>query len=233
MKVLITGASKGIGAAIAEKFAQKGYDLALCARNLSDLERFANALKAKYVNIKILTRSVDCAKSDDVKAFIHQIKNDFGQIDILVNNAGIYTQGTILNTKLEDYTQMLNANFFAAIELTQAFVPDMITKKSGHVINITSITTKKLLVHAGAYAVSKAAMQSFTDNLREEVQQTGVRVTAIIPGATFTYSWLGTDIPEERFISATDIADAVLAAVNCSTGANMDEVIIRPTLGEI
>lgn len=233
MKVLITGASKGIGAAIATKFAQNGFDLALCARNLLDLNRFSDSLLLQYPGIKILTASVDCADTNQISSFIDHIKKEFGEIDILVNNAGIYTQGSVLQSDLKDYQQMFMANVLAAIQFSQAFVPQMIKNKMGHVINITSIATRKLLVNAGAYAVSKAAMQSFTDNLREEVQHTGVRVTAIVPGATLTNSWAGTTLPEERFISANDIAEAVFAAVSTSTGANFDEIVIRPKLGEI
>lgn len=232
-RVVITGGTKGIGWAIANAFAAEGYDIALCARTKIDLDHRETALLAVYPDIDVLTKVVDMSKKDEVKQFGEYISKNWGYTDILVNNAGFFVPGEISNEPDGNLESQMETNLYSAYHLTRGLLPQMIERKSGQIINICSIASKIAYPNGGSYSISKFAMLGFTKVLREEMKEKGIRVTAILPGATWSDSWKDVDLPEDRLMQARDIAKTVVNTALLSETAVVEEVIIRPQLGDL
>ena len=233
MNIIITGASKGIGRAIAVLMASKGYHLALCARNYDDLLQLKNELQLRYPNIKIYIQAVDCAKKVDVLSFAAEAVQYFGNIDVLVNNAGVFKPANILDEADDALQQHIDVNLYAPYYLYKTVGKLMRDRKAGTIINICSVASKEIIVGAGSYCVTKSALLSLNHIMREELKAHDVKVTAILPGSTFTSSWEGVEIPQEEFVQAEDIAVTVNSVLMMSKGANVDEITVRPLHGQI
>ena len=232
-RVVITGGTKGIGWAIANAFAAEGFDIALCSRTKSDLDHRETALLAVYPDIDVLTKVVDMSQKDEVKDFGDFITKHWGHADILVNNAGFFAPGEISNEPDGILESQMDINLYSAYNLTRKLLPKMKERKSGQIINICSIASKIAYPNGGSYSISKFAMLGFTKVLREEMKDKGIRVTAILPGATWSDSWKGAELPEDRIMQARDIAKTVVATALLSPNAVVEEVIIRPQLGDL
>lgn len=230
--VVITGGSKGIGLAIARVFAKAGKDLAICARNLSELEKVKNNLESEF-SIKCYVQSVDMSVKEDVLKFADYVLKNVGEIEVLVNNAGVFIPGQIHQEEDGALDTMINTNLYSAYNITRALIPSMISRKDGHVINICSIASVTPYENGGSYSISKYAMYGMTKVLREEMKEHGVRVTAILPGATWSDSWSGVDLPEERLVKPEDIAAVVFNAYTLSKQAVVEEIVVRPQLGDL
>ncbi len=232
MKIIITGATKGIGRAIAEKFASEGFDLAVCARTEADLASFKKEIQEKY-KVEVLTRATDMSSKTDVQAFAEFVKKHWEEVDVLVNNAGIFIPGEI--SKEEDglLEQQIETNLYSAYHFTRAMLPVMLKKGSGHIFNMCSIASFMSYPNGGSYSISKFAMLGFSKVLREEMKTKGIKVTAIMPGATWSDSWAGADFPASRLMEANDIAIAVWSAWQMSPSAVVEEIVVRPQLGDL
>jgi short-subunit dehydrogenase len=169
----------------------------------------------------------------EVKAFGAFVLGLKRQIDILVNNAGFFVPGDISTEPDGAFERTMYANIFSAYYMTRSILPAMKTLKSGHIFNMCSIASIKAYANGGSYAISKFALLGFSKCLREELKSFGIRVTAILPGPTMTASWDGIDLPESRFMKVEDVADSVYAAYSLSTRSVVEEIIIRPQLGDI
>ena len=233
MKIVITGATKGIGRAIAEKFAAQGFDLAICSRNNEDLKAFKKGLQSKNAGINVLIKVADMRKKKDVLAFADFIKKNWEEVDVLVNNAGLFIPGEI--TKEDDgaLEMMIETNLYSAYRLSRALLPIMVKKGNGHVFNMCSIASLIAYPNGGSYSISKFALLGFSKVLREELKDKGIKVTSIMPGATWSNSWAGVDLPEDRLIQANDIAIAVWSAWQMSPAAVVEDIVIRPQLGDL
>lgn len=227
MNAIITGATKGIGKAIALKLAQNGYSLAVCARNKADLESLTLELEV-YGN-QVFAVVADCGCKAEVLDFASKAKQIFSKVDVLVNNVGVFIPGNLLDEEDEVFEQQINVNLNSTYYLSKYFGKIMRLQQSGHIFNICSIASIETLENAGSYGVTKAAMLSLNHVLRKELTPYNVKVTAILPGATHTASWKGTTIPSENFVQPGDIADLLYAALNLSSAANVDELIVKPT----
>jgi short-subunit dehydrogenase len=230
--ILITGGTKGIGRAIVEKFAQEGFDIMTCSRNEKDLDSLREEINNKFPAIRILTVQADISKKEEVEKLAVAVKA-FGIPDVLVNNTGVFLPGAIHNEPEGNFEFMMQTNLFSAYHLTRALVGEMIARKSGHIFSMGSIAGMTAYPNGGSYAVSKWAMLGMTKCLREELKPFDIKVTSILAGATFTASWEGVDLPVERFMSAEDVADSVWGAYNLSPRTVVEELIIRPQLGDI
>ncbi len=233
MNALITGASKGIGKAIAQQLAANHYNLALCARNLSDLEILSAELGAQFPHIKIYTIAKDCEKQEDVKDLANLVNQYFPILNVLINNVGLYIPINLLDEEENTFSRQMQVNVHVAHYLSTFFGKKMRQMKNGHIFNICSIASVKPFVNSGSYCVSKYALLGLTKVLREELMGHNVRVTAILPGATLTDSWFGTDLPKNRFIAPEDVASAIINCLKMTEGANVDEIVIRPLKGNI
>ncbi|MCR9285827.1 MAG: SDR family oxidoreductase [Bacteroidetes bacterium] len=232
-KLIVTGATKGIGKAVVEAFAAEGFDLALCARTLNDLEAFKAALNSKYPDIQILIKVADMSSKEDVLAFAEFIKSHWNEVDVLINNAGVFFPGEVHKEADGVLETMMETNLYSAYYLTRSILPIMLPQKSGHIFNMCSVASLFAYPNGGAYSITKFALLGFSKVLREELKEKGIRVTSIMPGATWSNSWAGIDLPRERLMEAADIASAILNAWKMSPTAVVEEMIIRPQLGDL
>lgn len=233
MNVVITGASKGIGKAVAEEFCAAGANLFLCSRNITGLEDWKNDLQKKH-NIEIYLQNTNLSVETEVKSLGHVIADRFSAgVDVLVNNAGVFLPGGIYNEPEGSLEKTLKINLFSAYHLTRQILPGMIRKKSGHIFNICSTASLKAYPNGGAYSISKWALLGFSRNLREEMKAFGIKVTAVIPGPTYTDSWKESGLPEDRFMESRDIAKMIITSSQLSTQACVEDILMRPLSGDI
>jgi short-subunit dehydrogenase len=231
--IVVTGGSKGIGRAILEKFAAQDFDVVTCSRNEKELTELEGDFRVAYPRIQIFTFKADMAEKLQVEAFTNFVKGLGRTAEVLVNNAGFFIPGEISTEPEGTLESMINANLYSAYYTTRGLVQSMKEKKNGHIFNICSIASIKAYANGGSYAISKFAMLGFSKCLREELKGDNIRVTAVMPGATKTRSWEGSDLPDERFMKIEDIADTVYAAYALSGRSVIEEIIIRPQLGDI
>jgi short-subunit dehydrogenase len=230
--ILVTGGTKGIGRAIIERFGAEGFDVFTCARHTRDLEELKADFGGKFPNQNIHIFPADLSKKDEVQSFSTFVK-ELGIPDVIINNTGVFYPGSIHSEPDGNFETMMHTNLFSAYYLTRAFTAEMIARKSGHIFSIGSIAGLTAYANGGSYAISKWAMLGFTKCLREEVKNYNIKVTSVLPGATFTASWEGVDIPEERFMKAADVAESVWGAYNLSPYSVVEEIVIRPQLGDL
>ena len=232
MNVIITGASKGIGKAIAEQFAALGHTLLLCSRNAKDLYDTMAILQTKYPDCTVKARPVDMSNKDDAKEFgVWSLES--GVPDILINNAGQFISGSIHNEEEGILEQMIEVNLYSAYHLTRTVLPAMMAAKRGHIFNICSIASLHAYQNGGSYSISKFALLGFSKNLREELKPHGIKVTAVCPGATMSASWNGSNIDPKRIMEAEDVAKMVYASSLLSPMAAVEDIIMRPQLGDL
>ncbi len=232
MNIIVTGASKGIGKAIAEKFAVEGNTLLLCSRGEKSLYDTVNELQTAYPHSIIKGLSCDMANKEEVLAFAEWCLK-YGTPDILVNNAGQFIPGSIHDEPEGILAQMIQTNLYSAYDLTRALLPSMIQKSSGHIFNICSIASLNAYANGGSYSISKFALLGFSKNLREELKPKGIKVTAVMPGATLSASWDGFDIDPSRIMEVNDVAEMILAASKLSPMAVVEDIVMRPQLGDL
>jgi len=232
MNVVITGASKGIGKALAEAFAGEGAALFLCARNQERLNDTAAELQKRFPATKIKVKAVDLSVKEEVKQFATWCLES-GVPGILINNAGEFLPGGICDEAEDNLEKMMAANLYSAYHLTRALLPKMIAAKTGHIFNMCSIASLHAYKNGGGYSISKFAMMGFSKNLREELKQHHIKVTAVYPGAVMTDSWAGFDNSGNRIMEVTDIATMILAASKLTAQANVEDIILRPLLGDL
>jgi short-subunit dehydrogenase len=233
MRAIITGGTKGIGKAIAIGLAKAGYDLAICSRNEKDLNTTGRILRELNPDIEVIYLPTDVSDKSQVLRFVHHISAKWNRVNLLINNAGTFTPGEIHKEPDGVLEKMMNTNLYSAYHLTRAVLPLMLPFKSGHIINICSIASIIAYPNGGSYSISKFAMLGFSKVLREEMKENGIKVTSVIPGATWTNSWEGADFPQSRLMKPEDIAEAILSAIQMSPSAVVEEIIIRPQLGDL
>lgn len=233
MNTVITGATKGLGRAIALKFAAGGHHLGLCARNEVDLQTFKTELETNFPDIKIYSKMVDVSIKSQVLDFATDLISYFGRIDVLINNAGVFIPGAISEEKDGSLENMIQTNLFSAYHLTRALLPAMLPYRSASIFNMCSIASKDAYPNGGSYSISKFALLGFSKVLRAELKDKGIKVTAVLPGATWSDSWSGVDLPFERLMEAKDIADLIWATYKLGPSAVVEEIVIRPQLGDL
>ncbi|MDN5202665.1 SDR family oxidoreductase [Fulvivirgaceae bacterium BMA10] len=231
--LVVTGGTKGIGRAIIDLFALNGFDIATCSRKEEDLNNLKSAIQAVHPQIEVHTKQADLSVKEEVKAFAEFVNNLKRPVEVLVNNAGFFVPGTIHEEKEGSLEAMIEGNLYSAYYMTRGLIGWMKTRKSGHIFNICSVASIKPYENGGSYSISKYALLGMTKNLREEMKAFGVRVTAVIPGATYTASWEGVDLPEERFMKSTDVAEAIYGTYTMSPNTVVEEIVLRPQLGDI
>jgi short-subunit dehydrogenase len=230
--IVVTGGTKGIGRAIAEKFASQNFDVVVSARNQPELDLLKNDLVKKF-GVSVFVQSVDMSKKDAVAKFSAFILSLNRTIDVLINNAGYFIPGEISEEKDGTLESMIESNLYSAYNMTRGVVRKMKETRTGHIFNMCSIASIEAYPNGGSYAISKFALLGFSKCLREELKSHAIRVTAVMPGATRTASWEGTDLPDERFMSAEDVAESVFGAYSLSPRSVVEEILIRPQLGDI
>ena len=230
--VVITGASKGIGKAIAEIFAAYGHHLFLCSRGEVALYKTMEELMTKYPAAIIKAKPFDLSRKEEAKAFGAWCL-EYGVPDVLVNNAGLFEPGSVHNEPEGTLESQLAVNLYSAYHVTRSVLPWMMEKKKGHIFNMCSIASLDAYANGGAYSISKFALYGFSKNLREEMKPYNIKVTAVHPGAVLTDSWGGYDNSSKRIMEASDIAKMVYAASQLSPAACVEDIVVRPQLGDL
>ena len=227
--IVISGGSQGIGKALVKKFLQEGFQVFTCSRSQEKL----NALSLEYNNPRLHTYAADLSNKLQVQAFATWVLNTSASIDILVNNTGVFLPGQIQNEEDGVLEAQIEANLYSAYHLTKALLPSFQARKSGHIFTICSTASITAYTAGGSYCISKFALLGFTKVLREELKTQGIKVTAVLPGATLTPAWDGVNLPDSRFIPADDVAETIYSAYQMSPSTVLEEILIRPQLGDI
>lgn len=232
MWVVVTGASQGIGFAVAEAFAKQGYHLLLGSKTDSHLQSAVAQLQLTYPNVTIHSKQVNLAIPEECKKFGEWCLS-LGTPSILVNNAGYFLPGNLMEEESGVLDAQIANNLYSAYHTSRAIVPAMIQAGSGHIFNICSIASLQAYPQGGSYSISKYALDGFSKNLREELKEKGIKVTSVYPGATYTNSWKGSGVDPARIMEAQDIATMIFAATQLSPQAVVEDIVMRPQLGDI
>lgn len=233
MNIVISGASKGIGKAIAKRFASQGHNIAVSGRHATALSTLRNEINKLYPDSKLITFKGDMSVKEDVLCFSNAILKEWGYADILVNNAGTFIPGSIHNEEDGILEKLLDTNLLSAYHLTRALLPSMMNRKSGRIFNICSIASLIAYPNGGSYSITKFALLGFSKCLREEMKPYGISVSSVLPGATFTNSWSGSNISEERLMPSEDIAEMIFTVSQLSSRTVVEDIVLRPQLGDL
>ncbi len=234
---VITGASRGIGRALAVAGRREGMKLVLAARGAGPLEELAGQLDATGAEVVALPG--DVSDRAYCETLIGQCEERFGGIDVVINNAGLAIGGKIADTKPEDVETMVRVNFLGAYYCTRFALPGMIRRKRGHIVMMDSVAGYRYSPGGSIYSATKFAMRALAEALRSEVQEHDIKVTSIYPGMTLTTYFdpknpdaLKPPIPLEAMLTAEDVADATLAAIGLPDRVSINTVVLRPTRQE-
>ncbi|HUQ96226.1 MAG TPA: SDR family oxidoreductase [Chitinophagaceae bacterium] len=232
MNAIITGASRGIGKAIAHMFGLHGYNLVLGSQSEATLLATAEELQTRFPHITVAAKALNLGNKDEARLFAEWAAGAADTVDVLVNNAGTFLPGTILDSADDVMEKTMAVNFYSAYWITKELLPKLIAQGSGHIFNMGSIAGLQAYPNGGAYSISKYALMGFSKNLRHELMPHGIKVTTVIPGAVYTDSWAPFVAPE-RIMEAGDIAQMIYACSRLSPQAVVEDLIMRPLLGDL
>lgn len=235
--VIVTGASSGIGYATALELSKAGAKVAAGARRVEKLETLKNEVQ-KYGG-EIIVKKLDVTKKEDCDSFINLVTKKWNRIDILINNAGIMPLSFFKNLKISEWEQMIDVNLKGVLYCTAAVIPFMITKKSGHIVNISSVAGRIVFPAGSVYCATKHAVTAFSEGLRQELSQRyNIKVTCIEPGVvstelpnTITDKSLESfveSVKEMESLNADDIANAIRYSLDSPQYLNINEILLRP-----
>lgn len=233
MNVVITGASRGLGKAMAEGFAALGNNLYISSQNDLHLYKAVEDLMVKYPRALIKARPFDLSVAGQSTALGQWVLESGAIPDILINNAGQFLPGSVHQEQEGILEKLIEVNLYSAYHLTRTLLPHMMKQKRGHIFNICSIAALQAYPNGGSYSISKFALAGFSKNLRQEMKPYGIKVTAVYPGAAYTDSWAATGMDRIRFMESEDIAQMVIASANLSPQACVEDIILRPQGGDI
>jgi NADP-dependent 3-hydroxy acid dehydrogenase YdfG len=228
---IITGAGRGIGRAIARAFAAEGATVVLAARSRADLA--AVAAEVREAGGRALAIPTDVTQDTAVEALVEQAVTETQRIDILVTSAGLASFGPVADTKPADWDAMLSLNLRAAIMCCRAVLPTMIRQRSGTILNLSSIASKRALPGSAVYTATKAGLEAFSRVLAEELRPHGVRVGVLVPGAVDTPIWdaMGSTPPRDKMLRPEDVARAAVLMAALPPHAALEELTLLPAGG--
>jgi len=238
---IVTGASSGIGYATAMALSKAGAKVAIGARRVDKLESLKNEITKN--GGAVISQKLDVTKKSDCDAFVGEVVKKWGSVDILVNNAGLMPLSFFKNRKVDEWDQMIDVNIKGVLYCTAAAISHMHAKKSGHIVNISSVAGRVVFPAGSVYCATKHAITALSEGLRQEFsQRSNIRVTCVEPGVvateltnTITDESLGAfveSVKKMESLKAEDIANAILYAVESPAHVNVNEILIRPTTQE-
>lgn len=216
---IVTGASRGIGKAIALAFARAGADVAVCSRSLEDGSLASTAKEIQALGRHTLALPCDISHKPDVDNMVEKVVKEFGRVDILVNNAGNYYRGPLLTTSEQDWDRIIDTHLKGCFFCCQAVGARMVAQKSGAIINIASGTTQKALPETGLYSLAKVGVIQLTKTLAVELGPFNIRVNGINPGLTQTKLLDGWFSEENFKMAATQVPLRRISVPEDMTGA--------------
>lgn len=233
--VLITGASQGIGAAIAKVFAQevRGVRLALVARQRTKLAAVARACAKTGEGVVAEVFPCDVSDEAAVAGMAAAVTKRFGGVDVLINNAGKFAAAPFAETTVAQFDELVAANLRSAFLVSRAFVPAMLRRKRGDVFFMSSIAGLGAYPNAAGYCAAKFGVTGLAKVLRAETKGTGVRVCCVHPGATWSPSWSGSGVAPERIMPAEDVARAFYDVWKLGRRTVVEEIVLRPEQGDL
>ena len=221
--VVITGGSKGIGRALVNLFSSKDYTVYTTARDVGPVQDEKN----------VHAISADLSKKAEVLKFCDWIKTQTKTVDVLINNVGIYIPGTIADETDEIFERQMAINLNCTYYMCKHMIPLMRSSEKAHIYNICSTASITPYPNGASYCISKYAQYGLTKVLREELKEEKIKVSAVLPGATLTDSWEGTDLPPSRFIKPSTVAQLIMTSYQIDDFSVMEEILIRPMEGDI
>jgi NAD(P)-dependent dehydrogenase (short-subunit alcohol dehydrogenase family) len=231
---VVTGAGRGIGRAVVLRLAQGGCSVLFTARTKSELDSLKLELELLYPQQHFACAPFDLGNRSDVARCTDWIRSEAGdRLDILVHNAGLFLPGSLLDEPDDQFLSILEVNVLSAYYLTRGLTELIKASRGAHLFFMCSTASIKAYPAGGAYAVSKHALLGLSRSLRQELMPFGVGVTSILPGPTYTSSWAGSGIPQDRFMRAEDIAELLWASWKVGATSVVEELLLRPILGDI
>jgi short-subunit dehydrogenase len=235
-RVLITGASSGIGYATALAFAKAGAEVILVSRSQERLEQAVQTITA-MTGATLKGYSIDLGAVDQVAGAIATLIQDCGPINVLVNNAGMGYTGTLADMPLSDWQQVMDLNLTSVFQCIQAVLPGMVANHQGTIINVASIAARQAFPEWGAYGVSKAALLALSKAVAVETRLQGIRVVTILPGAVNTPLWdsknVQADFDRSGMLTPECVADTIVQAALLPSGAVIEEITLMPSGGAL
>lgn len=230
---VITGGTRGIGKALIQEFVDKGFTIITCSRSNDDLESLKKEMTDSGFENQVLGIEADLEQKNECIRFIDYVNSVADQVNLLINNAGIFMPGQIQEEEEGVFEKTLHINLFSHYYITRGLLPLMKAAGKGHIFNMCSTASLIPYTNGGSYCISKFALLGFSKVLREELKDQSIKVSSVLPGATYTSSWQSSGLPEERFMKVTDVAKAIVSAYNLSDQAVVEEILIRPQSGDI
>lgn len=221
--IVISGGTKGIGRAIAELFLEQNFKVYISARN-PDLS-FEHPNLDQY--------KCDMSIKEETKAFAKHVLKHEKTVDVLINNVGVFLPGSLISEDEENFETQINTNLSSTYHLTRALIGAIRESNHPYIFNICSTASVTPYMNGGSYCISKYAQLGFTKVLREELKPEKIKVSAVLPGATLTNSWAGTDLPDSRFMEAKSIAQIIFTAYQLKDSTVLEEIVMRPMEGDI
>lgn len=222
---IVTGASRGLGKAIAHALAEDGYDLCLSARSAEGLLALRDDLQTTY-GVRVRVDAVDFNQEGAVSAYGRQLAAETGAVDVLVNNLGIFTPDTLENVEtLLD--QHIKVNFYGAFHLTQALLQKFESQGHGHIFNVLSVVNHHARVDAASYTISKFALLGYHRLLQKTLKPKGIKVTGLFPSSINTSSWDGVEAPKGDFVQPEDIASLIVNTLHMKRGTVVSDIDLR------
>lgn len=226
---IVTGASAGIGAAIAKELASKGANIVLAARRMDKLNEVKNEItEITNRKVKVIAVQADVSVKNDVNQLVEQAQTELGNVDILVNNAGQMLSATVQSGQVEEWEKMIDVNIKGVLYSAHAVLPSMLSRSSGHIINIASVSGLEVTKTSTVYSATKHAVRVISQGLEKELARTGVRITNISPGMVDTSLSSDNNWNGRKKLDPTDIAKAVVYAVTQPSYVNVNEITVRP-----
>jgi NADP-dependent 3-hydroxy acid dehydrogenase YdfG len=235
--VAVTGASSGIGEATALACAGAGAAVSLAARRMDRIEELAERITGEGGTA--LAVQTDVADEEQARRFVERTRAELGRLDVLVNNAGVMLLGPIENAPTEEWRRMIDANVYGVLYCTHAALPLMHAQGSGHIVNVSSVAGRFARAGSGVYNLTKFGVGAFSESLRQEAVELGVRVTVIEPGAVATelpghnrrevLEQMAKNFAGVQPLEAKDIAEAILYAIAAPANVSINELLIRPS----
>ena len=231
--VWLTGASSGIGHALAREFAADGYTVIVTGRHRVALRRLVDRIQSTGGHAHVV--GCDVRRESSIKTAAKSIQKSFGVPDIVVNNAGVTVFKSFADTSVRDFDDILDTNLRGAFLATKVFLSGMIKRRRGVVLNIVSYAAKTTYTESSAYAASKAGVAAMMDGLRAEVRDKGIKIVNVFPGAVLTPIWH----PKVRtkfggqMLTPEEVAKMIVAVVRQPSAMMVEEIVIRPQHGDV